>query len=86
MAIAAWWLWQGMPWGFLLAGAGLTFWTSESVGIAVDQWFGHRADATSTWASPTAAWMFAALAAVTLAAAVPFYRAVGARPSASVSG
>lgn len=80
MAVAAWWLWQRLPWGFLLTGAGLTFWTTESVGVAVDQWFGHRADATNTWASPTAALLFAAFAVVTLAAALPFYRAVRTRP------
>jgi hypothetical protein len=80
MAIGARWLWSRLPWGYLLVGSGLTFWVLENVGVVVDQVVGWRADPTTDWASPQAAWLFAVFAAVTLVAAVPFYRAVHTRP------
>jgi hypothetical protein len=40
-------VWQRRPEGFRLASAGLVFWTLEAVGVAVDQWAGHRADPSS---------------------------------------
>ena len=40
LAVAAAWLWQRRPWGYLLAGAGLVMWVLESTSIAVDQWYG----------------------------------------------
>lgn len=51
IALSAWWLWQHRPHGFLLAGGALAFWALEGLTIAVDQWFGHRADPASTVAS-----------------------------------
>ncbi|HEY6634491.1 MAG TPA: hypothetical protein VI141_02645 [Acidimicrobiia bacterium] len=72
MALAAWWLWHGRPSGILLTGSWLLFGVIESVGVAVDQWFGHQADPTSTWASVEIIPFFFGLAVVN-AAAVLFY-------------
>ena len=49
-----------------LVTAGIAFWTLESVGVAVDQWWGHRADPGSAWASTGAVWLFGATALVDL--------------------
>ena len=38
------WLMRRRPWGILLSGMLLVFFTLESVSVAVDQWFGHHAD------------------------------------------
>jgi len=51
MALAAWWMWNGRGAGILLTGSWLVYGVIEAIGIAVDQWFGHQADPTSTWAS-----------------------------------
>jgi hypothetical protein len=51
MATAAYWLWRGRPWGYLLTSALLITWVLEAFGIAVDQWFGSIADPTSSFAS-----------------------------------
>lgn len=51
MALAAWWVWNRRPTGILLTGSWLAFGIMESIGIAVDQWFGHQADPASSWAS-----------------------------------
>jgi hypothetical protein len=51
MALAAWWVWNRRPTGILLTGSWLVFGMMESIGIAVDQWFGHQADPASSWAS-----------------------------------
>ncbi|HEX6287442.1 MAG TPA: hypothetical protein VFZ80_08145 [Acidimicrobiia bacterium] len=51
MATAAWWMWQRRPIGIFLTGSWLAFGFAESIGIAVDQWFGHQADAVSPHAS-----------------------------------
>ena len=53
MATAAWWMWRHRPAGVLLTGSWLLFGVIESIGIAVDQWFGHRADPSSPHASET---------------------------------
>jgi hypothetical protein len=50
--------------GPLLAGATLVFWFIESVGIAVDQWFGSTADPASAVTSMTMVPAFAGLAVV----------------------
>jgi hypothetical protein len=44
-----------------LAGAVLVMWPIESVGVAVDQWWGHAADPSSPVASAAAVPMFLAL-------------------------
>lgn len=65
--LAALWLWQRRPWGELLAGSLLVFWTVECLGVAVDQWSGHHADPTSDLASAGGSVLFLVLAAVTAA-------------------
>jgi hypothetical protein len=44
------------------------FWLIEDVGVAVDQWMGHRADPASDVASAGAVPMFLVLALVTAVA------------------
>ena len=66
MAMAATWLWRRSARGYLLVTAGLATWAVESVGVAVDQWFGHAADPASTVASASAGPVFALLAVVGL--------------------
>jgi hypothetical protein len=66
-AVVALGLWRRRPWGALLAGAVLVFWCIESVGVAVDQWFGSTADPASTVTSMTMVPAFAGLAIIGLA-------------------
>lgn len=66
VAVVAVLLWQRRAWGGFLAGAVLVFWTIEAVGVAVDQWFGQRADPGSTVATYGGAVMFVVLGLVTL--------------------
>jgi membrane protein YdbS with pleckstrin-like domain len=51
-------------------GSILTYWVIESVGVAVDQWFGHAADPSSTVASLVMVPAFGLLALVGL---IPLY-------------
>jgi len=51
MAVAAAWLWRGLPWGYLITASILTLWVIEAFGIAVDQWFGSQADPNTDFAS-----------------------------------
>jgi hypothetical protein len=76
MAWLVWGVWKARPPAVALAAAGLVFWVVEFVGIAVDQWWGHLADPTSSWASTQAVPMFVALALVTLLPTVRLLRAV----------
>jgi hypothetical protein len=69
-AVVALWLWRRRPWGAVLVGGILVYWVVESVGIASDQWFGHRADPPSQVASAGAVPAFAVLAIVGL---IPLY-------------
>lgn len=78
VALAGAWLWRGRPWGYLLAGGALAFWAVEGFTVAVDQWFGHRADPASDVASSAAVVPFALLGAVGAAAAWAFLRHVDA--------
>lgn len=66
LAVAAAWLWQRRPRGYLIAGAGLVLWVLESVSIAVDQWYGHAADPASSVASGALVPAFAAVALIGL--------------------
>src|ERR1022692_4049533 len=66
LAVAAAWLWQRRPLGYLLAGAGLVLWVLESLSIAVDQWYGHAADPASSVASGALVPAFAAVALIGL--------------------
>lgn len=82
MSVAAVLLWRRRAVGVLLAGAGLVFWLVEAVGVAVDQWFGHRADPASDVATLGGAVMFLVLAAATAVPLVAWWRNVGApRPA-----
>jgi len=69
-AVAAVLLWRRRPWGYLVIGSILTYWVIESVGVAVDQWFGHAADPSSTVVSVVMVPAFGVLALVGL---VPLY-------------
>lgn len=79
MAIVAVLLWQRRPSGVFLAGAGLVFWVIEAIGVAVDQWFGHRADPTSDVATLAGAVLFLVLGAATLVPLILWLRAVPPR-------
>ncbi len=68
-------LWRRLPAGIFLAGAALVFWMLEAIGVAIDQWFGHRAAPSSEVATLGGAVMFAVLAAVTLVPLVVWFRA-----------
>lgn len=81
MALAAWWMWNGRGAGILLTGSWLVFGIIESIGIAVDQWFGHQADPASTWASVEIIPFLIGLAVVN-AIGVLFYM----RPKRPISG
>jgi hypothetical protein len=69
MAVAAAWLWQRTPRGYLLGGASIVMGVIESISLAADQWYGHAADPASTVVSAVLTPVFAALAALSLAVA-----------------
>jgi hypothetical protein len=79
LAIVAVLLWQRRPSGVFLAGAGLVFWEIEAIGVAVDQWFGHRADPGSDVATLAGVVLFVVLAAATLVPLVLWLHAVPER-------
>lgn len=79
MAVVAVLLWQRRPSGLFLAGPGLVFWVIESVGVAVDQWFGHSADPGSDVATTAGVVLFAVLAAATAVPLALWLRAVAGR-------
>lgn len=80
LAIVAVLLWQRRSAGVFLAGAGLFFWMIEAIGVAVDQWFGHRADPASDVATLGGVVLFVVLAGATLVPLVLWLRAVSSRP------
>jgi hypothetical protein len=82
MGLAAYWLWRRMAWGYLVVGSGLVLWTVESVGVAVDQAFGHAADPASTVAAAAAVPMFAVLALVTSVPVMVILRHLPRTPAA----
>lgn len=79
LAIVAVLLWQRRPSGVFLAGAGLVFWEIEAIGVAVDQWFGHRADPASDVATLAGTVLFVVLAAATTVPLALWLRAVPPR-------
>jgi hypothetical protein len=79
MVIVAVLLHQRRPSGVFLAGAGLVFWVIESVGVAVDQWFGHRAAPGSDVATSGGVVLFALLAVATAVPLALWLRAVAPR-------
>lgn len=67
-------LWRRRDWGFVAAAVLLAMITLEAAGVAVDQWFGHRADpGQSLGAVP----MMAGLFAVSLLVTAVFLRGAG---------
>jgi hypothetical protein len=70
MAVTAWWLWRRRAWAIYVSGGWLFYGVLESAGVAVDQWFGHQADATSPLATVGAIWLMSAMAVIGL---VPVY-------------
>jgi hypothetical protein len=79
MAVAGWWLWKRWPLGALVTATVLTMWVIESVSIAADQWFGHRADPTNAVADSVMVPVFAVLAAIGLVPVIAFMRNLDAR-------
>jgi hypothetical protein len=79
MVLAGVWLWQRKAWGALLTGGLLTFFALECLSIAVDQWFGARADASTDWASMSAVPVFAVLAVVVALPLVWLHRSIDRR-------
>ena len=77
MAVSATLLWRRQPWGYLLVGAVLTMGVIESIGVAVDQWFGYRADPGSSVASAGIVPAFVALAGVGLIPLFVYFRNLG---------
>jgi hypothetical protein len=67
MATAAWWMWKRRPLGIFLTGSWLAFGSFEGIGVAVDQWFGHRADPLSPHASFEVIPLMVVLALINLA-------------------
>ena len=65
-AVGALWLWRREARGALVVGAVLGLWVIESVSIAVDQWFGVRADPDSPVVSLSVIPPFLVLAVVGL--------------------
>jgi hypothetical protein len=76
-ALAGVLLWRRAAWGYLIAGPVLVYGVLEAVGVAVDQWFGYRADPTTSYASLGGVWLFAGLAVVGLIPTYLFLRAIG---------
>jgi hypothetical protein len=68
------WLWRRRPWGFLLSGMMLVLLLLESVSIAVDQYFGHRADPSQPTGTVV---LFAVLSVVGALPALLFLRSIG---------
>jgi hypothetical protein len=76
IGLGAWLLWHRRPWGYVISGAALAFWTLEAATVAVDQWFGSRADPSSDIASAAVVVPFAVLAAITAVVFWSFLRHV----------
>ena len=76
IAVAAVWLWRRRPWGYVLIGGALVMWVLESASIAVDQWYGHAADAASPVASAALTPAFGLLALIGLVPAYYLFRSL----------
>jgi len=74
MAVTAWWLWRRRTWAIYVSGGWLFYGVLESIGVAVDQWFGHQADPTSPLASIGAIWLMTAMAVIGLVPVYFFFR------------
>jgi hypothetical protein len=79
-------LWRRTAWGYVIAGSVLIYGVLEAVGVAVDQWFGYRADPTTSYASLGGVWLFAGLAVVGLVPTYLFLRSIGRPVAATPEG
>jgi hypothetical protein len=77
------WLRRRRPWGFLLSGMMLVLLLLESVSIAVDQYFGHRADPSQPTGTVV---LFAVLSVVGALPALHFLRSIVAPSVTSREG
>jgi hypothetical protein len=71
--LGAVWLMRRRPAGILLSGAMLVFLTLEAVSVAVDQWFGHRADPSQPMGTVA---LFVGLAVVGAVPMLAFLRSI----------
>jgi hypothetical protein len=85
VGFGSWLLWHRRAWGYAIGGASLAFWALEAVTVAVDQWFGHRADPASRVASDAVVIPFAILAVVGTAVLWSFLRHVDVPPDADAA-
>jgi hypothetical protein len=76
IAVAAAWLWQRRPWGYVVIGGALIMQILESAGIAVDQWYGHAADPASPVVSAALTPAFGVLALIGLVPACYLLRSL----------
>lgn len=76
LAIGAAWLWRRRAWGYVIGGMMVVMLTIETVGIAIDQAFGHLHDPS---ASLGAVPIMVAFTAAGLAFSTLFLRGMGAR-------
>lgn len=83
LGIGAVWLWRRRPWGFIISGGGLAYWAIESVTVAVDQYYGHRADPLSDVASDAVVVPFLVVGAITVGVLAAFLRWVASDPARS---
>jgi hypothetical protein len=84
MAVAAWWMWRRRALGIFLTGSWLAYGFMEGIGIAVDQWIGHRADPLSPHASYGVIPLMIALAVINLVGLYFYIRAPEARPAGAI--
>ena len=78
-AVVAVALWRGRGWSTPAAASLTTYWVLEAVSVAVDQWFGSRADPGSTVVSAAVVPGFLLLAAVGCVPAVTLLRTTSER-------
>jgi len=78
--------WHRRPWAHILIGGQLVMLAIESASIALDQWFGHRADPTSSLVSVDIVPVFAVLCAVGVAATFAFLRSMSGASTADDIG
>lgn len=76
LAVAAVACWRAVVWGLLVVPAMLAFFALESTSISVDQWFGSRADPTSSVSSMSMVPAFAVVAVITAGFLASFLRSV----------
>ena len=81
LAVAAVACWRLEPWGLLVTSAMLALFVLESISIAVDQWFGSRADPTSSVSSMSMVPEFVVVAAITAGFLAWFLRSVDRNPT-----